>query len=49
PADSGGKTFSELEQALTGQAANREDLAQKARDLHQWRKAIIRRTMHERG
>lgn len=49
PADSGGKTFSELENALTGQAANREDLAQKARDLHQWRKAIIRRTMHERG
>ena len=49
PADSGGKTFSELEKALTGQAANREDLTQKARDLHQWRKAIIRRTMHERG
>ena len=49
PADSSGKTFSELENALTGQAANREDLAQKARDLHQWRKAIIRRTMHERG
>lgn len=49
PADSSGKTFSELEKALTGQSANREDLAQKARDLHQWRKAIIRRTMHERG
>lgn len=49
PAENGGKTFSELENALTGQAANREDLAQKARDLHQWRKAIIRRTMHERG
>lgn len=49
PAEDGGKTFSELERALTGQAANREDLAQSARDLHQWRKAIIRRTMHERG
>lgn len=49
PAEDGGKTFSELEKALTGQAANREDLAHKARDLHQWRKAIIRRTMHERG
>lgn len=49
PAESGGKTFSELEKALTGQAANREDLAQRARDLHHWRKAIIRRTMHERG
>ena len=49
PAEDGGKTFTELERALTGQAANREGLAQSARDLHQWRKAIIRRTMHERG
>lgn len=49
PAASGGRTFSELETALKGQASNREDLVQKARDLHNWRKAIIRRTMHERG
>jgi len=49
PAESGGRTFSELETALKGQASNREDLVQTARDLHHWRKAIIRRTMHERG
>ena len=49
PAESGGKSFSELETALRGQASNREDLVHKARDLHQWRKAMIRRTMHERG
>lgn len=49
PAESGGRTFSELETALKGQATNREDLVQTARDLHHWRKAIIRRTMHERG
>lgn len=49
PAESDGRTFSELETALKGQAANREDLVRTARDLHHWRKAIIRRTMHERG
>ncbi|MFN4184069.1 MAG: hypothetical protein ACK4M6_04735 [Hyphomonas sp.] len=49
PAEAGGKSFSELETALKGQATNREDLVQTARDLHHWRKAIIRRTMHERG
>lgn len=49
PAEGEAQSFSELETALKGHAANREDLVHKARDLHHWRKAIIRRTMHERG
>lgn len=49
PTDTKGGSFSELEIALKAQSANREDLVQHARELHQWRKEIIRRTMHERG
>ncbi|MBY9067946.1 hypothetical protein K1X12_13630 [Hyphomonas sp. WL0036] len=41
--------FSELEAAIRGQTSSREDLVQKARELHQRRKEIIRRVMHERG
>lgn len=49
PAEDGGRVFSELETAIKGQTANREELVAKARELHHWRKEIIRRTMHERG
>lgn len=49
PTEEGGRVFSELETAIKGQTSSREDLVHKARELHQWRKEIIRRTMHERG
>lgn len=49
PTEAYGRSFSELEIAIKALATNREDLLQSARDLHQWRKEIIRRTMHERG
>lgn len=49
PTEAYGRSFSELEIAIKALATNREDLLQSARELHQWRKEIIRRTMHERG
>ncbi|MFN4025146.1 MAG: hypothetical protein ACK4MQ_09945 [Hyphomonas sp.] len=48
PAEKDGPVFSELEAGLKGQTHSRDDLVQKAREMHHWRREIIRRTMHER-
>lgn len=49
PVEENGPVFSELEAGMKKQSANREELVNKARALHAWRKETIRRTMHERG
>lgn len=48
PTEKDGPVFSELEAGLKGQTHGRDDLVHKAREMHHWRKEIIRRTMHER-
>lgn len=48
PAQDGGAVFSELENGLKNHTHGRDDLVHKARELHYWRKEMIRRTMHER-
>lgn len=49
PPGSPDRPYSELDTAIRSVTASREDLVHRARDLHHWRKEIIRRTMHERG
>ena len=44
-----GRIFSQMEAELKEPATSRDDLLTKTRALYRWRKAIIRRTLHERN
>ena len=44
-----GRVFSQMEAELKEPATSRDDLLTKTRALYRWRKAIIRRTLHERN
>lgn len=48
PEEDSGKRFTDMASGLTGPAASREDLMNKARELFRWRKGIIGRSMNER-
>lgn len=47
-AEKDGPVFSELETGLKSHTNSRDDLVHRAREIHHWRREIIRRTMHER-
>ncbi|MFN7054752.1 DUF4350 domain-containing protein [Hyphomonas sp.] len=49
PAPGSEQAFSDLEAGLREPATSRDALVERARNLYHWHKAILRRTLHERG